>query len=99
MELLGVAAVGTRFLADARDRFRVKLGEIARRLGRSSSGASSRKVYGRPLRISFASGDGSVVSRKTGVTVPLRKPSKSRTSPSASVASWRQSCIVWRTIG
>ena len=36
------------------------------RVRRSSSGASSRKVYGRLFRISWASGEGSVVSRKTG---------------------------------
>ena len=35
------------------------------RLRRSSSGASSRKVNGRPFRISWASTDGSVVSRTT----------------------------------
>ena len=40
------------------------------RLRRSSSGASSRKVNGRPLRISCASTDGSVVSRTTTVTRP-----------------------------
>ena len=40
------------------------------RLRRSSSGASSRKVNGRPFRISCASTDGSVVSRTTTVTRP-----------------------------
>ena len=32
-------------------------------------------------------------------TAPDRKPSRRRTSPSTSVASWRQSWSVWRTIG
>ena len=67
------------------------------RLRRSSSGASSRKVNGRPFRISCASTDGSVVSRTTTVTRPDSIAPTSSARPSMSMASRRQSSSVWRT--
>ena len=66
---------------------------------RSSSGASSRYAYGRAVRISRASGDGAVRSRATTSTSPRSIPRSSASSPSTSIASYRQSCIAWRTSG
>ena len=57
----------------ARDRAPSRAGRGAAttaRVRRSSSGASSRNVNGRPFRISCASGEGSVVSRRCRLTPP-----------------------------
>ncbi len=66
---------------------------------RSSSGASSRYAYGRADRTSSASGDGSVKSRATTAISPVSRPRSNRSKPSTSIASSRQSRIVWRTSG
>ena len=69
------------------------------RVRRSSSGASSRYVNGRPLRISCASTDGSVVSRNTTSMVLVSIPRTNSAKPSRSIASCRQSSRVCRTSG
>ena len=66
---------------------------------RSSSGASSRKAYGRALKTSAASGDGAVRSRQTKRTSPLSMRRSSASRPSISIASCRQSCRVCATSG
>src|SRR2546430_2249871 len=66
---------------------------------RSSSGASSRKAYGLALSTSCARGDGSGVSRATSVKRPASISSSTRLRPGKSIASSRQSAIVWLTSG
>src|ERR1043165_5629249 len=58
---------------------------------RSSSGASSRNVYGFELRISCANTDGSGTSRAMVSILPARRSVGTRRSPAASIASVRQS--------
>ncbi len=66
---------------------------------RSSSGTSSRKAYGRAFSTSWASGDGSRVSRATQRIDPSRIRRKTSSSPSMFIASIRQSSTVWLTSG
>ncbi len=64
---------------------------------RFCSSSSSRKAYGRAVRISCASTDGSVVSAKCTRTTPRSMRSSRAVNPSASSASVRVSSMVWRT--
>src|SRR5207245_1105436 len=66
---------------------------------RSSSGASSRKAYGLAFSTSCARGDGSGVSRATSVKRPASISSSTRLRPGKSIASSKQSAIVWLTSG
>ena len=105
MQLVGVAQLGPGLLAHARDRLGVELAEVARRSPGPASGAPSRPACGAPRaarrrgrrtaarsRISCASGEGSVRSRATTSTSPASMRASSRSSPSMSIASCRQSC-------
>ena len=98
MQFVGVARIGPRFVAHALDRGGVERAQIAgrRRLARraasrppasrrSSSGASSRNAYGRALRISCASGDGSGVSRATQRISPAMDPRRARAASAVEV--------------
>jgi hypothetical protein len=61
---------------------------------RSSSGASSRNVYGCDERMPRANADGSGVSTATRSIVPSWIPRSTSRKPSTSIASVRQSSIV-----
>jgi hypothetical protein len=66
---------------------------------RSSSGASSRKAYGAAFSTSAASGLGPVRSRAAMAMSPLSIERRIASRPSTSIASRRQSCMVWLTSG
>ena len=96
---LGAGAASSRTLAIAsgsrRPRSRAVSGSPRRsttaRVRRSSSGASSRKVNGRPFRISCASGEGSVTSRRWRLTPPASTEVSRPARASTSIASCKQS--------
>ena len=64
---------------------------------RFCSSSSSRNAYGRAVRISCASTDGSVVSTECTATAPASMRSSRSRTPSTSSASCSVSSIVWRT--
>ena len=66
---------------------------------RSSAGASSRNAYGFAVRISWASGEGSFISRAISFLSPLSIDRRSCSRPRMSIASSRQSRIVCATSG
>ena len=69
------------------------------RVRRSSSGASSRKAYGRALSTSAVNGDGPVRSRAVTCTSPASSARNKASQPPTSIASRRQSCRVCATSG
>ena len=88
----------------SRPRLSAASGESQRRVmtacaRRSSSGASSRNAQGRAESTSSASGDGSVRSRVITFIAPDSMRVRSCSKPAISIASVRQSPIVWRTSG
>ena len=66
------------------------------RVRRSSSGAPSRKVKGRPVRIPWANTDGSDDSTRWSSTWPDSTCDHRSTRPSTDRPSCRQSSTVWR---
>ena len=93
VQLVGVARIGLGLGHHRADRVPVDDAEVARRCAscftarerRSSSGASSRNVYGIEFKIACAHGDGATVSRATHLTSPAATRSSSARSPSASI--------------
>ena len=69
------------------------------RVRRSSSGASSRKGIGPAVQDLVRQRRGLGGVDEVGRTRPASSASSKATSPSTSIASCRQSYIVWRTIG
>jgi hypothetical protein len=110
VELLGVARLRASLLAHAGDRLGVEPREVAlldRQAAAHAHGAGAALFEGRvvevregrPFRISWASGDGSVVSTQWVARSPDSRRATSFARPAASRASVRQSWSVWRTSG
>ena len=106
VQLVGVAHHGPCLPRHLGDRAGVERAEARRRAPasvwrsdtararRSSSGASSRYVYGFEFRISCDSGDGATVSIAIGADVAIgRSRPSTASSPSTSIASCRQLSI------
>jgi len=112
VQLVVIAGIWRRLTANARNGLRVERSEVARfhrkaapqrdrpALRRSSSGASSRTVYGRPLTISCASGgrlNGVAEADLDFLTLRIRATSSRRGVDVHHLV--RQSYIVWLTSG